>query len=187
MTTPGARPPERRRSDTATVTSVRRAVPADAQDVARVHVRSWQAAYRGLLAQEYLDGLEPEAWAARYTFGRMGFQLPSTQIAVDGSTVRGLVTTGLCRDEDLPNFGEVMAIYVDPSYLRTGVGRLLMTAARTRLRRVGVTSAALWVLDGNADARRFYERDGWRFDGMHRTSIYGDVPVDEVRYRRALE
>jgi GNAT superfamily N-acetyltransferase len=187
MTTAGTRPCVRRGVDTATVTSVRRAVPADAHDVARVHVRSWQSAYRGLVAQEYLDSLEPEAWADRYTFGRMGFQLPSTQVAVDGSTMCGLVTTGLCRDEDLSNFGEVMAIYVDPSYLRTGVGRLLMTAARNRLRRVGVTAAALWVLDGNVGARRFYERDGWTFDGTRRTSTYGDLPVDEVRYRRTLE
>jgi hypothetical protein len=102
---------------------VRRAVPADAHHVARVHVRSWQWAYQGLLAQEYLDGLEPEAWATRYSFVRIGFQLPSTQVAVDGSTVCGPVSTGLCRDDDLSNFGELMAIYVDPAYLRTGVGR----------------------------------------------------------------
>jgi GNAT superfamily N-acetyltransferase len=169
------------------MTEVRAAVPADAQAVARLHVRSWQSAYRGLIAQAYLDSLEPESWAARYMFGRMGFQLPATQVAVDGSTICGLVTTGLCRDEDLSNFGELMEIYVDPAYLRTGVGRLLIAAARNRLRRVGVTAAALWVLDGNADARRFYERDGWRFDGTHRTSTYGDVPTDEVRYRCALD
>ncbi|WAC94027.1 GNAT family N-acetyltransferase [Mycobacterium sp. Aquia_213] len=168
------------------MTSVRRAVPADAHDAARVHVRSWQWAFQGLLAQEYLDSLDPDAWAERYTFGRMGFQQPSTQVAVDGSTVCGLVTTDLCRDDDLTNFGELMEIYVDPAYLHTGVGRLLMTAARTQLRGVGVTSAALWVLDGNARARRFYERDGWRCDGSQRTSTYGDVPVGEVRYQCTL-
>ena len=119
---------------------------------------------------------EPEAWATRYTFGRMGFQLPSTQVAVDGSTVCGLATTGLCRDDDLSNFGELMAIYVDPAYLRTGVGRLLMTAARSGCAASASSAAALWVLDGNARARRFYERDGWRCDGTHRTSTYGDVP-----------
>ena len=166
--------------------SVRRAVPADAHDVARVHIRSWQWAYQGLLAEDYLDSLEPETWATRYGFGRMGVALPSTQVAVDGSTVCGLVTTGLCRDEDLSNFGELMAIYVDPAYLRSGVGRLLMDAARDRLCGVGVTAAALWVLDGNARARRFYERDGWHCDGTHRTSTYGGVPVDEVRYRCTL-
>lgn len=168
------------------MTSVRAAVPADARDVARVHVRSWQWAYRGLLAQDYLDELDPDVWANRYTFGRMGFRLPYTQVAVDGPTVCGLVTTGLCRDDGLPNCGELIAIYVDPAYLHTGVGRLLMTAARTRLGAVGVTAAALWVLDGNARARRFYELDGWRRDGARRASTYGDVSVAEVRYRRPL-
>jgi GNAT superfamily N-acetyltransferase len=168
------------------MTKVRAAVSADADRVARVHVRSWQSAYRGLIAQEYLDGLEPEAWASRYTFGRMGIRLPSTQVAVEGPTIRGFVTTGLGRDIDLTNFGELMAIYVDPAYVRTGVGRLLMAAARERLRRVGVMAASLWVLDGNVRARRFYERDGWRSDGTHRTRAYGDVPVDEVRYRCTL-
>jgi GNAT superfamily N-acetyltransferase len=170
--------------DTATMTEVRAAVPEDSYDVARVHVRSWQSAYPGLIAQEYLDSLTPEALAGTYSFGRMGLALPSTQVAVDGSTICGLATTGLCRDSDLSNFGELMAIYVDPAYVRTGVGRLLMTAARERLRRIGVTQAALWVLDGNVRARRFYERDGWSCDGTHRMSSYGDAPVKEVRYQR---
>ncbi len=165
------------------MTRVRMAVPADAHDVARVHVRSWQSAYRGLIDQGYLDRLDPEAWASRYTFGRVGLALPTTVVAVEGSMICGLATTGLCRDVDLPNFGELMAIYVDPGYLHTGIGRLLMTAARERLRAVGVTKALLWVLDGNVRARRFYERDGWRFDGTRRTVTYGNLPVDEVRYR----
>jgi hypothetical protein len=40
--------------------SIRLASPADtdARAVAEVHVRSWQAAYRGLLPQDYLDGLD---------------------------------------------------------------------------------------------------------------------------------
>lgn len=170
--------------DTATMTEVRAAVPEDAYEVARVHVRSWQSAYPGLIAQDYLDSLEPEVWASKYTFGRMGLQMPSTLVAVDGSTIYGLATTGLCRDKGLSNFGELIAIYVDPAYMRAGVGRLLMAAARERLRRIGVIGAALWVLDGNVRARRFYERDGWRFDGARRTESFGNVAVEEVRYQR---
>ena len=170
-------------ADTATMTQVRPAVPEDAYNVARVQARSWQWAYRGLIAQDYLDSLEPQTWASRYTFGRMGIGLPFTQVAVDGSTICGLATTGLSRDEDLSNFGELMAIYVDPAHVGTGVGRLLIAAARERLRAVS-TQAALWVLDGNVRARRFYECDGWSFDGTRRTRTYGNAPVQEVRYRR---
>ena len=127
---------------------------------------------------------EPEARASRYTFGRVGLQHPYTLIAVDGSVIRGLASTCLCRDKDLANFGELIAIYVDPDHIGTGVGRLLMAAAREQLRRLGVTSAALWVLEGNVRARRFYERDGWRSDGGRRTETYGNAPVQELRYRR---
>jgi GNAT superfamily N-acetyltransferase len=165
---------------------VRAAGPEDSYAVAGVHVRSWQVAYRGLISQEYLDSLTPEAWVRRYTFGRMGFQLPHTLIAVEGRAVRGLVTAGLCRDWDMPNFGELLAIYVDPAHFRTGVGRLLITVARERLLHIGVRQALLWVLDGNVGARRFYERDGWSFDGTRRTSTYSGVPAEEVRYRRTL-
>jgi GNAT superfamily N-acetyltransferase len=165
------------------MTEVRAAVPADADAVARVHVRSWRATYRGLIDQEYLDGLDADAVASRYTFGRMGLQLPSTLVAVDDSTICGMVTTGLSRDATLTNFGELMAIYVDPAYLGTGVGRALMTAARRRLRQVGVAGALLWVLDGNVSAQRFYERDGWRFDGARRIVTFGDSPVEQLRYR----
>ncbi|SPM42634.1 Ribosomal protein S18 acetylase RimI and related acetyltransferases [Mycobacterium numidiamassiliense] len=164
---------------------VRAAAPGDAMAAARVHVRSWQWAYRGLVAQDYLDGLRPEAWAGRYTFGLVGLRVPSTQVAVDGATICGLVTTGLCRDDDLSNCGELMAIYVDPAHAHAGVGRSLMAAARERLGAVA-GRAALWVLDGNVRARRFYERDGWRCDGSRRTRVYGGVPVGEVRYQSAL-
>ena len=47
---------------------IRPAGPDDALAVARVHVRSWQVAYRTLLPDEYLDGLRPEERARRYTF-----------------------------------------------------------------------------------------------------------------------
>jgi GNAT superfamily N-acetyltransferase len=164
------------------MTEVRAAVPEDAYNLARVHVRSWRSAYRGLISQEYLDSLTPEMWTGKYNFGRMGLRTPSTLVAVDGTTVCGLATTGLSRDYDLPDFGELMAIYVDPCCLRTGIGSLLITAARERLRGLGVAGVALWVMRENINARRFYERDGWKFDGTHRTETFGNESVHEVRY-----
>jgi len=42
------------------VPQIRDAETADALAVARVHVRSWQVAYRGLIADQFLDALRPE-------------------------------------------------------------------------------------------------------------------------------
>ncbi|BBY00942.1 GNAT family N-acetyltransferase [Mycobacterium seoulense] len=165
------------------MTEVRAAVPADAYEVAGLHARSWRVAYRGLIAQDYLESLSAEALVNRYTFGRIGLGMPSTLVAVDGSAIRGFATTGLCRNSDLPNFGELMALYVDPAHEATGVGRLLMSAARGRLRSVGVTGAVLWVLDANTRARRFYQRDGWWPDGACRAAAFGNETLRLVRYR----
>ena len=40
---------------------VRDATPDDAPDIARVHVRSWQAAYQGLIDEAYLASLDEDA------------------------------------------------------------------------------------------------------------------------------
>jgi GNAT superfamily N-acetyltransferase len=172
--------------DTARVTHVRAAVPEDALGIAHVHVRSWQAAYQGLISQEYLDSLKPADMARRYNFDRSSPGLPLILVAVEGNSICGFAITSKSRDEDLPNAGELRAIYVDPQQWREGVGRALIAAAREQLRRDGYTDAVVWVLDGNARARRFYESDGWSRDGTGRREIIGNTHVEEVRYRRTV-
>jgi GNAT superfamily N-acetyltransferase len=47
-------------------TVIRAARVGDAAQIAVVHVRSWQGAYRGLLPQAYLDGLDPAERVGRW-------------------------------------------------------------------------------------------------------------------------
>jgi hypothetical protein len=69
----------------------------DAAQVARVHVRSWQVAYRGLLPDEYLDSLRAEDRAAQYTFALLGPDRPATTVALEGDEIYGFATTGPAR------------------------------------------------------------------------------------------
>jgi len=57
---------------------LRRAEPPDAIALARVHVRSWQAAYRKLMPDDYLDQLRPEDRAKKYDFGNLDPLRPYT-------------------------------------------------------------------------------------------------------------
>lgn len=153
-----------------------------------MHVRSWQAAYRGLLPDEYLDALRPEDRMARYTFGEGDPSLPSTIVAVQDGAIRGFATSGRSRDANVGStaVGEVLALYVDPGAWGLGVGRLLVAEARVQLRRGGYTDAVLWVLVGNDRARRFYRVDGWLPDGAQRKVEVWGVAADEIRFRRLL-
>jgi RimJ/RimL family protein N-acetyltransferase len=50
----------------------------------------------------------------------------------------------------------------------------------------GFRHAVLWVFEENARARAFYQRQGWRDDGVRKVlGIGGDRPL-EVRYSTSL-
>lgn len=168
---------------------LRPAQPADAIAVARVHVRSWQAAYRTLLPDEYLDQLHPEDRAERYDFATIDPEKPRTIVAEDAgdtSRILGFATTQPSRDPSTADHGELCALYVDPAQWGRGIGVALVTAARAHLAHTGFSNAVLWVLDGNLRGERFYQRDGWVSDGVRRTDTLWGVTVGELRYLRAL-
>lgn len=166
---------------------LRFAEPGDELAVARVHVRSWQVGYRGLLPDEYLDGLQPEERAARYTFGSTDPRHPATQVVLVQGAICGFATTAPARDPDMLGKGELCALYVDPDNWGQGIGVALIAAARRRLVQQGFTAAILWVLDSNARAYRFYSKDGWLADGARRIEKLWGVLVQELRYQRTLE
>lgn len=171
---------------THTMLDVRAAGPADAMPMARVHVRSWQEGYRGLLPDDYLSKLRPEDRARRYSFERSSPDSPATLVALDGSRVCGFAAFGPARMSDLADTGELLALYVDPGYWRLGVGRQLISEARRRLGDEGFAEAILWLLVGNERAAAFYAADGWTADGASRQDEVWGLTVDEVRYRRPL-
>lgn len=166
---------------------LRPAEPEDAIAVARVHVRSWQAAYRTLLPDDYLDQLRAEDRAQKYDFSNSDPLKPQTIVAVEDGVIYGFATTAPSREPDLPDHGELYALYVDPEQWRRGIGIALMSAARARLAGLGFRSAMLWLLAGNIRAERFYQCDGWACDGKRRTDLVWGITVNEVRFQRRLE
>jgi ribosomal protein S18 acetylase RimI-like enzyme len=175
------------RSNNRRVCELRDAVPGDELAVAQVHVRAWQAGYHGLLPDEYLDGLRAEERAQRYTFHLTDVDHPATTVALNQSgEICGFVTTGPSRDAVRQPTGEVYALHVDPNWWGQGVGRALISAARSRLVDIGAIEADLWVLDGNSRAERFYRHNGWESDGQQRPEVVWGVSVIENRYRATL-
>ncbi|MGH3397477.1 MAG: GNAT family N-acetyltransferase [Streptosporangiaceae bacterium] len=172
--------------------SIRRAQASDAGAIAVVHVRSWQAAYRGLLPQDYLDGLDPGPRVARWEqrLAERDWPRGGVLVAEDAGQVVGLTNFCPSRDDDLDlrAVGEITMIYLLAAAWGRGHGRELMAGALAALRQAGYGEAALWVLDTNQRARRFYEAGGWRTDGAAKQEPWRDAgfTLSEVRYRHAL-
>ncbi len=167
--------------------SVRPAQVTDAAKLGRIGVRAWQAAYRGLMPDEFLDGLSAEQRTASWERGLATPTEPGqAQLVVedDDGEVAGFVVTGPTRSGE--GTGEVRVLNVEPTRWGRGLGRLLLAAAVDELGSGGHTAAILWVVEGNVRARRFYESAGWHLDGGTMVDDRFGTGVVEVRYRLQL-
>ena len=162
---------------------VRAADRADAGRIAEVNIRSWRAAYKGIVPKAVLDGMEVESRRLTWLERIADLGQRTLLVAELDGRVEGYALSGPSRDLDLPELaGEVYAIYVDPHAQRRGLGRALLTAASDELRAAGFEPLVLWVLTANAQGRGFYQACGWRPDGETRPIDFNGTPVDELRY-----
>jgi ribosomal protein S18 acetylase RimI-like enzyme len=163
----------------------------DAQEIARTMTGSWRVGYRGLLSDAILDLLDDTESTTQWGWVASGWirerrVTSRNPIATDAAgRVVGVSTFG--ADRDLPDDahrGEVWALYVAPSHWGRGYGSALLRNAEDALTAGGRRDLALWVLEGNARACRFYERAGWRTDDI--TKPFGDSGLSEVRCRKQV-
>jgi len=169
---------------------IRSAQPSDAAGIARVHVRSWQQAYAGLMPAEYLDALE-KTLTQREAGWRKAIEDAQEQafVALVEGEIVGWVAVGGSRDAyvEPQETGEVRAIYVRAEYWRSGIGRALWVAAINALIEQGFKRVTLWVLADNQRAISFYSRAGLAPEIASRRSLSrGGRELEEVRYQGAL-
>ena len=167
---------------------LRRATPEDAAALAAVEVRSWRAAYRGLMPDTLLDGLseveKAESWRQDLLkHGSSGCK--RVYIALSDVGISGFVRVGPLTDEG--EVGLISVLYVLPEQWRRGVGATLMQAGMQELRDLGMREAILWVLRDNLRARRFYEQLGWTPDGRTVSEDYGGCWLEALCYRQSLD
>ena len=142
---------------------------AEIKGKAYVHWKCWQVTYPGLVSQAYLDAFTLEKSEERAFQWR-----DNILVAKDGDRVVGFVGYGH-HGPEAPDTGEVFALYVLPEYQGTGVGQRLMDAALEKLS--AFPHLCLWAVKGNARAIRFYEKNGFRLNGVEKytasVSAYG--------------
>ena len=142
---------------------VRRATQTDVETIASVHVATWRACYRNLIPEEFLARLSAQdrepGWRKLIdTAGRTIFVCRPQRQTV------GFAACGPTRDvdKDAALVGELYAIYVLPDFWGEGCGHAMCKRVERVLTSTKFIEANLWVLDGNARARQFYEREGFR-------------------------
>ena len=169
---------------------VRTAKASDAAAIAALQVRSWQAAYRDIVPDAFLDDLAEDAWLERWTeqlaaAGGEGIhQLVSTD-AGDGPP-RAVAACGPAMKPAAELTGQLYVLYADPPSWGRGHGGALLRRVHELLAADGHAGALLWVAAHNDRSIEFYEHHGWTKDGETQLEKVAGAIFEEVRMVREL-
>ncbi len=162
---------------------VRGATPKDAEDIARIHVKSWQESYRGILHAEYLANINIDE---RILLRKKQFETcpPAlkTFVALVQDRVIGFCDAGCASPDDAPIRGKIQALYLLEDYKGQGIGTRLWMAATTYLKENNLLPYMNWVLEDNHRARSFYEAKGGKLF-LKREIEFGGRIYQKVAYR----
>src|SRR5690606_18478281 len=156
---------------------IRLATVEDAEALGRIHVAAHRFGYAGIAPAEYLDRLSPErrsrSWREFLADPPPALRVWLAEVERAAAGFCGTHEPDSQHDADLPPGTALLHwIHLDPSRVGTGLGRALMAHALDDLRERGNRGVGLWVLDGNARARRFYEIGGWSADGARADRLF---------------
>lgn len=159
----------------------------DAEQIARVHLASREAAYAGLLPRDALarDSLTSRTQKWR---GILASAETTTVVAEEDGRIVGFANSGPTRTDgiDRRTTAEINTTYVLPECWRQGIGSALVTEAVRQLDADGFQEIILWCLDVNERARSFYGAIGFCTDGECREERMGDAVVRDVLCRMTL-
>jgi GNAT superfamily N-acetyltransferase len=147
----------------------------DASAIAEIWRLGWRDGHLGLVPGALVEARTDESFRARAA-ERVG----EMTVAVVGGAIAGFV---LVVDD------EVEQVYVSASHRGTGVADVLLSEAERQVRANGHSKAWLAVVAGNARARAFYERAGWRDEGPFEYSAAtanGPIGVPCHRYTKRV-
>ncbi len=163
--------------------TIRNATFEDAAEIANVHINSWREAYKGLIADDFLND-RPLYFKNRYELWKKVTVNEKQVTLVAECSKHGIVgfingTHG--RDEELKDHAEVWCIYLLQKYHSKKIGFSLLKSYFDDHVKLGYKKGYLWVLADNPTIS-FYEKSGGKFNGKTTEAEIGGNKVTELCY-----
>lgn len=152
---------------------IRQAQECDVDGLAKVHIQAWHETYTNLIDQAFLNQISIEK--SKIMFAKM---YKDNIVALDGTEVIGFAGFSSARNCNMPNCGEIFALYVLQSHQKFGIGKTLMLECINQLKHFD--AIIVWVLASNVKAIGFYEHFGFVADGTTMQVLLGS-PETEIR------
>ena len=149
---------------------IREATINDSARIAEIDVISSRYAYNKIVSDECLyRDLSVEnripvhrKWITEKRFGVYVYEDSATGI------IKGMMGIGMSEDDDKKGAFELHYLYVDPDYLRMGIGSEMLQFFEQRGIDKGCSEFVVWVIEENETARHFYEKNNYCYDGKEK-------------------
>ena len=150
----------------------------NSNEIARLVKNGWNAAYKGLIADEYLENMNEDKMAINW---KESIKKEESMIYVykDDNEILGVIRFGKAEDTSLKNVGEVLVLYIKPEEKRKGIGTKLFTFAKNELIKQGYKEMVIWCLKGNMQGINFYKKMGGKHIGEREYEIRGIKIMEE--------
>ena len=160
---------------------IREATINDSARTAEIDAVSSRFAYKNILSDECLKELSVEnripvhrRWITEKRFDMYVYEDPETGF------IRGMMGIGMNEDDDKQGAFELHFIYVDPDFLRMGIGTEMLQFFEQKGKEKGCREFVVWVLEENEMGRNFYEKNDYHPDGKEK--IFKRWNQREIRY-----
>jgi GNAT superfamily N-acetyltransferase len=167
--------------------SIRRAMLADAEQIADVYVRTSSVAERGYVPDSELDAMTPGDYLESWLRRTESSEPHATWVAeIEGDIVGFCYVEPSPDDDATAEIGHVDMLFVLPEHAGQGIGARLLAEGVAHLRTRGFSEATLWALARNQRTRRFYEREGWIAAADLKRYDHEGYSIELIRYARSL-
>lgn len=129
-----------------------------------IRIASWRETYKNIVPNQYFDTMKYDGWDEDIMESIHNDRLEANILLKHGKSI-GYVICGSSTDDTLPNYGEIVYLYLQPNFIGKGYGHILFNYSLKRLIERGFEKCFLWVFKDNIKARNFYEKSGFKFDG----------------------
>ena len=161
---------------------IRKVQQGDELNLAYIQTESWKAAFQDILSAEILQQATDLTRATAMYTQLLDENIGNGYILEVDSQPHCIAWWDKARDNDMPDYAELICIHSLQDNWRKGFGTQMMNRVMDDMKAAGYNKVMLWVFTNNIRARKFYESCGF--------VTYGKVKpcfeTEEICYERKL-
>ena len=160
--------------------TIKKAGLEDVFDISKLHAICWKDAYKNIIPDSYLKRIYLDDWCEEFEDGINNKTREAHLAYIDGKPI-AVISHGKSRC-NMEGYGEIISLYVHPIYQSSGIGKLLLEQAVKYMKESGYTNICLCVFEKNEEAKKFYEKNGFKDSGTKNTLKIDDEDIAESVY-----